>query len=277
MIYHIRPIDILLTQTRRDLCDPLAWYLYMDFVAKCNDWNKQINDGRGHFQVMNDTSSINNHEPWPISSDEGAYQRLAKLFSGAGNTWADGEFLRFCGIYDAEDLLCNYRYTVRKPTGFATRKWFDVYHRRMLKSHNSCHPDAVWACGAYIQLNRTGDLWKYAISYSYEWDSSSWEVALYQRRRESLCGFAKRVDQFIDEILGTEDFHQEGSRHALIRDREEIQKSISRLFYTNHDASFEESYTNKALSVAGFSLTQHRICLTKSQKRTLFKWIGGNS
>ena len=269
----VKPSEVLKAAGRsHPYVDPSWWLLYEYFVSRCREWQDSQPMEIGMFQVLNGTSSINNWHPWEMGDGKQLIQRLSVLFGNAGENNSAGDFLRFCKIRRWSDLDRAIEFRCRSPKRFAVRDWFNVEHRKLIKQHNEYHPGAMWACRSAVMLSDHNMRWIYRIYYSYEWDNSSWNVSIYQRRRETLTGFSKRVEAFIVETLGEENYWDKRRRESDIRSRSHFIRSFDHLFYSNIDPDFESSLTAIAMECEGSSLTSHKITLDASKKRTLKRW-----
>lgn len=270
----IKPSEMLRADAARNsYTDPRAWLLYDHFANKCVEW-MATRDGRDCYEVMIDTSGVGFWYIEKITEMSGPQRRLALLFSDVGSNFHRGEFLRFCGIKRWSDLDKPIKFFCRLPKDFGRNKWFDVAHRRLNHVPNGYHPDATWVHQGQIVFCVGTRRWHYHLNYSYEWEPASWTISIAQNRNESMQGFAKRVDRFIDDSLEPElAFHGSDSRYRLLRRRRAITSAIKTLFYDGVDPEFREKLIRLAMarkSIDGI------LPLSGSQKRTLLRWFKEN-
>lgn len=232
------------------------------------------------YELVNGTSSINNHDPDPIASREEAVRRLSWLFSCAGHGSFAGEFLRYrLDIKNCEDLGREITAKVTTNPDFPNPAWFMLEGREFVVSPNSQHPNAKWISGVRLRLDRRGRLWAVDIDYGYPHEPG-WHHFIRQEKGERIGAFVERVDATLNEMLTPEDPKDRPSwRIGRLRDRNERRKAWKNLFWDNFESiGFEDELADALMRItpAG-SLSEFRIRLTPERLATLKRWARGTA
>lgn len=261
--------------------DSVRWFAaYQWYVRKLYAWGSQRRDKAGRlegtpYEYLNATSSINNHEPYPIYDWKQPLQRLADLMGNVGNERGAGEFLRYCGLVGWEDLAKPFIITAPYLDGreFPRPSWFEMRGRHFKVSPNPCHAQATWVMSGAVQLNYTGELWQVVIEYGYVHDDSHWFVHIRQAKDEPLDVFAERADEEIEKLLQP-DNRVPQFRLQDERDWSQARKSLRGVFYDSDYRliGWEETLADLLAKVGGTSMRAHKIPLTAARLATLRRW-----
>lgn len=268
----IRPSDILRKHDDLSYPVPEAFVLYEHLCRQCILWHKTLGQHNLRWEVLNNTSSIRNSHLNEIEHHSQVVQRLCHLFAQVGRDNNGGEFLQFCGFRSWSDLDREILFYQRIPKDIGRCFWFDVSQRKTVKSFNPSRPEAVWASRSALQFCRWNSGWVYRIFYSYEHDDSSWCESFYQKKGESLWGFCKGVNEFIDRTLEPEGFYEQSRRKAKNRDFKSVDQAIKRIFYDDYSGDLKK-LREQLLEIQGMCLRNNRIKLTYSRLKTLERWI----
>lgn len=226
---------------------------------------------------MNATSSINNSQISPLSSKDSARDNLVYLFKHAGGDFNSGDFLRYMGIKNWNDLSKPIAINGWRPKDFPKKDWFLMHGRVFKKSPNSCHKKAKWVMGFKLQFCSYYKRWQAIITYGYPHDCSSWTVELKQNCRETLDSFAMRIDRWVDDLMVPESnwIHTARLRFNDVEiwyGKRNSMKDIFRFSDGLYDDE-ENVLIDKIMSVKkGGVLLDYKIHLNKSRYNTLMRW-----
>jgi hypothetical protein len=259
--------------------DSVRWFAaYQWYVRQLYAWGSQHRDKVGRlegtpYEYLNATSSISNHEPYPIYDWKQPLQRLADLLGNVGNERGAGEFLRHCGLDSWEDLAKPFIITVPYADEFPRPSWFEMRGRHFKVSPNPCHEKATWVMSGAVQLNYAGELWQVVIEYGYLHDDSHWFKHIRQKKDEPLDVFTARADAEIEELLRPDtkiaQFRLQDERYW-----QEARKALRGVFYDSEYRfiGWEEEVADLLAGINGTSLPAHKIPLTAARLTTLRRW-----
>lgn len=223
------------------------------------------------YELLNATSSINNHGFNNIWKMETPCERIAYLFKHGWFYLETDPFLAYLDINNWGDLAKPIFIKGRRPKEFPNKKWFEMSGRILNYSPNSCHPKATSVQDFTLQFSSYRKRWRASIHYSYPHDSSSWEINLEQNYKESLDTFAGRIQNWIDKVLKPD--LSPGVRQEKEITWSRVYSAMRDLFwddYTICDA--EDQMANILVKIEGSTLTEGRIILNKQRLATLKKW-----
>lgn len=246
-----------------------AWFvLYEQFARRLDEW---MPNGYG-CEVLNNTTSVHNYDLTPLTSRSDARLNLAKLFAHVGNEYQAADFLRHCGIKAWKDLDTPITLKGWQPKRFAAKGWFDVAGRVLKESPNEYHLDAIHIFAAELTFCRHFHRWHFRLGYSYPHDSSSWRVGIEQRSGEGREHFAKRVDEWMEEILVPEGFWGPQNRNRREWEWGQIRDAVEVLF-SNHTRAHAGALLAEALlAMKDKGGRSQQIYLDKARLRILRRW-----
>ncbi len=246
------------------------WFMAYEWFCR-----KLIEFG-GPFELMNETSSINNSEFNEIRSVNSARERIVYLLKHGWFQSEANKFIAFLGINTWEDLSKPITLKGRRPQAFPNPSWFKMRGRVFSYSPNDCHPEATWVQGFNIQFDDYHKRWFARIEYGYPHDGSSWTVGILQNYREHLNSFRKRVDVWIEEQLKPEGLNEPGQRFEQERTWERVNSAMKDIFWHGYLSpsilDHGKQMADLLVSVDGTSLTEGRMTITKARLATLKRW-----
>jgi hypothetical protein len=180
--------------------------VYEHLGVRLKEWVKTTGRSTEPWEILNGTSSINNHEPDPIGCTnlhKNLIRRIAYFFNGLAaawhynRTWDSSQFAAFLGIQCPADLLKPLTIKARAPSALPV--WISTLAGIRLKvSPNEYHPGALWTDEADLCVSvwkNRRPFWSLRIGYSYENDGSSWCIKTDQKPGESLEAMLARAWQ----------------------------------------------------------------------------------
>ena len=226
-----------------------------------------------NLECLNNTSSIYNSELHGFTSMEAVRTTLARFFMGVVADGMQRDVLSRCGIRSVKDLTK----PVRLP-GWDRNIWmhYDIRERKLRKSWNECHPAATFGQCAYYQFT-TNRRWCFKVEYGYSRDSSSWQLAIHQHRRESLHSFGCRVEKWIEEIFVDESPYGTPRRCYDNFNYDNAHRAVNSVFYPDF-ANFNEKLIE--LLCTGNSsggISAHKIRLDKQRLEVIQRWIANDA
>jgi hypothetical protein len=255
---------------------PYAWAVtnaqwfaaYQWFMHRLCEWKKRSRP----YEVLNGTSSINNHAPDPLHSFYEPTRRLAILFAQVGSDSIGADFLRYCRIRKWADLGRPITIALPHTDRFPHASWFEMVGRTFKTSPNDCHPQATWVQNAAVEIDNNGQLWGLRVEYGYRHDASSWYHRIPQNLKERLDDFVQRANVEMDALLTPD----ERGRFRVDdeRDWHRSRRALQDLFWDEHSYKpfWEHDMADLLSGVKGTSLTANRIVLTPRRMATLKRW-----
>jgi hypothetical protein len=226
-----------------------------------------------NLECLNNTSSIYNSELHGFASMEAVRTTLARFFVGVVDDGMKRDVLSRCGIRSVKDLTK----PIRLP-GWdrSITICYDVRERKLKKSWNKSHPDAVYGQYAYFQFT-TDRRWSFKVEYGYSRDSSSWQLVIHQHRRESLHSFGCRVEKWIEELFDEESPYGTPRRCYENNIYDNAHSAVHSVFYPDF-VNFNEKLIEllcKGNSSGGISA--HKIRLDKQRLKVIQRWIANDA
>jgi len=244
------------------------WFMAYEWICrKLMQWKPE----GPPFELLNATSSINNHGFNNIWGRETPGERIAYLLKHGWFRSEVNSFLAYLNINNWDDLAKPIFIKGRRPKEFPNHKWFELEGRILDYSPNSCHLKAIWVQGFSLQFSSYRKRWIANIHYGYPHDSSSWEISLEQNYREFLDTFAGRIQNWIDKVLKPD--LSPGVRKEKEITWNRVYRAMRDLFWDNHSiCDAEEQIADELVKIEGSTLTEGRMILNKQRLATLKKW-----
>lgn len=225
-----------------------------------------------NLECLNNTSSIYNSELHGFTSMEAVRTALARFFMGVVADGMQRDVLSRCGIRSVKDLTK----PVRLPGWDRNiRMHYDIRERKLRKSWNECHPAATFGQCAYYQFT-TNRRWCFKVEYGYSRDSSSWQLAIHQHRRESLHSFGCRVEKWIEEIFVDESPYGTPRRCYDNDIHDNAYKAVNDAFYPDFIEYNEKLIELLCKGNSSGGASAHKIRLDKQRLKVIQRWIAND-
>jgi hypothetical protein len=276
-MFTILPCDAIIAEMNgfeSRLYQPSDWWMtYEHFCRK-------VLELKNHpYQCLNNTSSVNNWNFFPMYDIDQPRKHLAHLFKYIIGGYSP-ELLKYVGIKKWGDLSKPIAIHGWRPKIFPRCNWFLMDGRQFKGSPNSCHPEAKWVYCFYLVFCSYLKRWRAVIAYGYKHDSSSWNRILDQDYRETLDDFAIRIDKWIDELLVPEksDWVMEADRRC---DEERAwhrkRKAVNDVFWFDYFSSDiyddeQNALIDRIMSDSPAGISGRKIIIDSSRYRTLMRW-----
>lgn len=248
--------------------DTIWLSIYQYFARKLVLWMGQQRIGERGYLV--DTSGINISHFQVMTKPEDAYKCVQELLEHVGSDCGRGQFLASIGLYSLR--------TLENPIWIQDERCylptFDVRGRRLEKSPNQSHPDAVIVTHAEMWLSNDAEEWSYRLYYSDKhWERTSWSVSIYQNGVKPLQAFCDGVRQWMDEMLvpvGPEDRWR--SHWHLMWDKVYAAAGVVFGFDANNFEQ-QEKLADALMTVEGLSCAQKKIPFTNDVAAMVFDLV----